>query len=67
MRRILVLMCLLSALAGALPGCGGASDAPAPKLSDADKQKKMEEAKAAMEKGLKDSMEQRGSPPGGPR
>jgi hypothetical protein len=67
MPRILVLVCLLIALGGVLPGCGGSPDAPTPNLSDTEKQKKMEEAKAAMEKGIEKSMGERGAPPPGAR
>jgi len=65
MRQILSLVFLLSALGVTLPGCGGASDAPPAQLSEAEKQKKMEEAKAAQEEGMKKAMEGRGAPPAG--
>jgi hypothetical protein len=67
MRRILSLLCLLSALGPTLPGCGGSPDAAPAQLSDAEKQKKMEEAKAAMEQGMKRAEETKGSPPAGAR
>jgi hypothetical protein len=62
MPRILVLVCLLMALGGVLPGCGG-SDVPPPNLSDTEKQKKMEEARAAMEKGMEKAKGERGAGP----
>ena len=64
MRQILARMCLLGLL---LPftGCGASSDAPPKVMSDAEKKQKMEESKAAMEKGMKAAEEQKGTPPGG--
>lgn len=65
MRKVVSGLCLACALIAALPGCGGTPDSQPAALSDAEKQKKMEEAKAAMEKGMNDSMQNRGSGPPG--
>lgn len=51
MRRILCLSTLLSMFL-AIAGCGASADAPPPVMSEADRQKKAEEAKQRMHEGM---------------
>jgi outer membrane lipoprotein-sorting protein len=63
MRRILCLSFLLGVLLP-IAGCGASADAPPPVLSEQDKQKKADEYKARMEKGMERKAEEVKKPGG---
>lgn len=62
MRQILARICLLGVLLS-LSGCGPQADTPVKEVSDDVRKQKMEEARAAQEKGMQQAESQKGSPP----
>jgi len=62
MRQFLAGMCLFGVLLP-LSGCGPQADAPPTQVTEDVRKKKMEEANAAMHKGMQQVEGQKGAPP----